>query len=86
MSTADRSNDVVTLIRLVPLPRVDATDAESAIVAAFGKASVRTESDSIFLVVRNESAVHRIKVGDIIQWVAEPFGAVWLTERAQSCS
>jgi hypothetical protein len=86
MSTADGPNDVVTLIRLVPLPRAEATDAESAIVATFGRASVRIEGDSIFLVVRNESAIHRIKVGDVIQWVAEPFGAVWRTERARSCS
>jgi len=86
MSTAERSDDVVTLIRLLPLPRVEATAAESAIVASFGKASVRTESDSIFLVVRNEAALRRIKVGDVIQWVAEPFGAVWRTERVQPCS
>ncbi len=85
MSAADRSDDVVTLIRLIPLPRVEATDAESAIVASFGKASLRTESDSIFLVVRNELAFCRIKVGDIIQWVAEPLGVAWLTKRTQPC-
>ena len=85
MSAADRSDDVVTLIRLLPLPRVEATDAELAIVASFGKASLRTESDSIFLVVRNEPALCRIKGGDIIQWVAEPLGVAWLTERTQPC-
>ena len=81
MTVADPPEDVVTVIRLVPLRRDERTDAESAIVANFGHACLRTEGDSIFLVVRNESALRRIKVGDIVQWVAEPFGVVWLAEQ-----
>jgi hypothetical protein len=42
---------------------------------------MRTEGDAIFLVVRNESTLGRLKVGDIVQWVAEPLGVVWLAER-----
>ena len=73
--------DIVTVIRLVSLGRAERADAESAIVAAFAHASMRTEGNSIFLVTRNDSALRRIKVGDIVQWVAEPFGVVWLAER-----
>ena len=81
MSAADHSNDdVVTVIRLVPLGRPEREDARSAIVATVGQASMRTEGSSIFLVARNESTVRRIQVGDIVQWVAEPFGVVWVAE------
>ena len=73
--------DVVTVIRLVPLGRAEG-ERESAIVANFGSACMRTEGDAIFLVVRNESTLGRLKVGDIVQWVAEPFGVVWLAERS----
>jgi hypothetical protein len=73
--------DVVTVIRLVPLARSAQPSAESAIVASFGSACMRIDGDAIFLVVRNESTLGRLKVGDIVQWVAEPFGVVWLAER-----
>jgi len=73
--------DVVTVIRLVPLAGSARLSAESAIVASFGSACMRTEGDAIFLVVRDESTLGRLKVGDIVQWVAEPFGVVWLAER-----
>jgi len=78
----DALTDVVTVIRLVPLVRSARPSAESAIVASFGSACMRTEGDSTFLVVRDESTVGRLKVGDIVQWVAEPFGVVWLAECA----
>ena len=81
MTEADPPEDLVTVIRLVPLARAERTDTESAIVATFGHASMRTAGDSIFLVARNESALRRIKAGDIVQWVAEPFGVVWLAEQ-----
>ena len=77
----DALKDVVTVIRLVPLACSARLSAESAIVASFGSACMRTEGDAIFLVVRNESPLGRLKVGDIVQWVAEPFGVVWLAER-----
>ena len=73
--------DVVTVIRLVPLACSARLSAESAIVASFGSACMRTEGDAIFLVVRDDSTLGRLKVGDIVQWVAEPFGVVWLAER-----
>ena len=73
--------DVVTVIRLVPLAGSTRLSAESAIVASFGSAHMRTEGAAIFLVIRNESTLGRLKVGDIVQWVAEPFGVVWLAER-----
>ena len=81
MTGAGSPEDLVTVIRLVPLGRGAPADAESAIVATVGHASLRTEGDSIFLVARNDSALRRIKVGDIVQWVAEPFGVVWLAEQ-----
>ena len=77
----DALKDVVTVIRLVPLAGSAGLSAESAIVASFGSACMRTEGDAIFLVVRDESTLGRLQVGDIVQWVAEPFGAVWLAER-----
>jgi hypothetical protein len=80
MTAENAPADVVTVVRLVPLARADPS-GESAIVASFGKASMRTEGDAIFLVVRNESILGRLKVGDIVQWVAEPFRVVWLAER-----
>jgi hypothetical protein len=77
MSATVRSqDDVVTVIRLMSLGR----GTESAVVTTVGQASTRLEGNSIFLVARDESAVRHIKVGDIVQWVAEPFGAVWLAE------
>ena len=81
MSAADRSDDVVTVIRLVSLGHAERQGAESAIVATVGQASTHTEGNSFFLVARHESAVRHIKAGDIVQWVAEPFGVVWLAER-----
>jgi hypothetical protein len=80
MSGAYSPDDVVTVIRLVSLGRTDRQGTASAVVATVAQASTRLEGNSIFLVARNESAVRHIKVGDIVQWVAEPFGAVWLAE------
>ena len=73
--------DVVTVIRLVPLPRAEWTSGESAIVAGLGRASMRTEGDAFLLVVGNEVPLGHLKAGDIVQWVAEPFGVVWLAQR-----
>jgi hypothetical protein len=83
---ADALQDVVTVIRLVPLSRAERPCAESAIVTSFGRASMRTEEDAVFLVVGNELTRGRLKVGDIVQWVAEPFGVVWLAERGVAVS
>jgi hypothetical protein len=77
----DALNDVVTVIRLVPLAGAARPGGESAIVASFGNASTRTEGDAVFLVVGNELTRGRLKVGAIVHWVAEPFGVVWLAER-----
>jgi hypothetical protein len=76
------SADVVTVVRLMPLgPAGQGTD-QSGIVANFERACLRTEGDAIFLVIRNESSLVRLEVGDIVHWVAEPFGVVWRAERA----
>lgn len=69
------------MIRLVPLGRAERASDAAALVASFGTACSRTEGDAIFLVVRNESTLGRLRVGDIVHWVAEPFGVVWLAER-----
>jgi hypothetical protein len=81
MTREDAAEDVVTVIRLVPLGGAERASGESAMVASFGRACMRTDGDAIFLVVRDESTLERLKVGDIVQWVAEPFGVVWLAER-----
>jgi hypothetical protein len=81
MTPHDGSQEVVTVIRLVPLARAERGSGEAAIVASLGRASLRTEGDSVFLVVRDESTAGRLKVGDIVQWEAEPFRVVWLAER-----
>ena len=81
MTPDDAPNDVVTVIRLVPLGRADRASGESAIVASFGSACLRTEGDSIFLVVHHESTLERLKAGDVVHWVAEPFGVVWRAEQ-----
>ena len=81
MTAADRSDDVVTVVRLVSLGSNDRGDGNSGIVTTLGQASVRTAGDSFLLVARDESALRRLKVGDIVHWVAEPFGAVWRVEQ-----
>jgi len=81
MTPEDAANDVVTVVRLVPLGRGGQGSSESAIVAGFGSARLRTEGDSVFLVARRESILERLKVGNVVQWVAEPFGVVWLAQR-----
>ena len=82
MTRDHEPTDVVTVIRLVPLGRADGSSEESAIVASFASASVRREGDALFLVVRDGSTLGRLKVGDIVHWIAEPFGVVWRAERA----
>jgi len=81
MSAADRSDDLVTVIRLVSLGRADRGDANSGIVTTVGQASIRTEGDSFLLVTRDASALPRLRVGDIVYWVAERFGVVWRAEQ-----
>jgi hypothetical protein len=65
----------VAVIRLVPLGGAEQASGQSAIVASFGSASLRTEGNCIFPVGRHESTLGRVKVGDIVQWVAEPSGS-----------
>ena len=77
-----QTEGVVTLVRLMPLGRAEQGTDQSAIVASFGRAYLRTEGDAIFLVIRDESPVGRLEVGDIVHWVAEPFRVVWRAERA----
>ena len=81
MSAADRSDDVVTVIRLVSLGRADGGDANSGIVTTVGQASIRTEGDSFLLVIRDAATLRRLKVGDVVHGVAERFGVVWLAEQ-----
>ena len=81
MSAADRADDVVTVIRLVSLGRADRGDGNSGIVTTLGQASVRTEGDSFLLVTRDEAALRRLRVGDVIHWVADRFGVVWRAEQ-----
>jgi hypothetical protein len=82
MTRDHEPKDVVTVIRLVPLRRADGSSGESAIVASFASACVRREGDAVFLVVRDGPFLERLEVGDIVHWVAEPFGVVWRAERA----
>jgi hypothetical protein len=81
MSAADRSDDVVTVVRLVSLGRADRGGANSGIVTTLGQASIRTEGDSFLLVTRDTSALRRLRVGDIVHWVADPLGVVWRAEQ-----
>jgi len=77
----DARQDVVTVIRLVPLSGPERPGADSAIVASFESACLRTEGNALFLIIRNESTHKRLKVGDVVQWGAQPFGVVWLAEQ-----
>ncbi len=81
MSAADRSDDVVTVLRLVSLGRADRGDVNSSIVTTVGQASLRTEGDTFLLVTRDESALRRLRVGDIVHGVADRFGVVWRAEQ-----
>jgi hypothetical protein len=80
MTRDNDAKDVVTVMRLVPLGRADGTSQESGIAASFASAWVRTEGDAFFLVVPDARALGGFKVGDIVHWVAEPFGVVWRAE------
>ena len=80
MIQEDDPKDVVMVLRLVPLCRADGTSRESAIAASFASARVRTEGDAVFLVVPDARTLGGFKVGDIVHWVAEPFGVVWRAE------
>ena len=82
MTTENAPADVVTVVRLVPLGRAEQGTDQSAIVANFGRAFLHTEGDAVFLVIRNEASLGRLKVGDIVHWVAEPFGVVWRADYA----
>ena len=72
---------MVTVIRLVPIGRGEQADVGSAIVAELGEARIRTEGDSIFLIVDDEASLPRLKAGDIVQWAAKPLRVVWLAHR-----
>ena len=80
MNAADRSDDVVAVIRLVSLGRAERGDGSSGIVTTVGQASMRTDGDSFLLVTRDEPALRRLRVGDIIHGVADRFGVVWRVE------
>jgi len=81
MTAGYSAEDVVTVIRLVSLGRGGRGDANAGIVTTVEQASMRAEGDSVFLVTRDASTLRRLEVGDIVHWVAERFGVVWLTER-----
>ena len=81
MSATDRSDEVVTVLRLVSLGRADRGDVNSSIVTTVGQASLRTEGDTFLLVTRDESALRRLRVGDIVHGVADRFGVVWRAEQ-----
>ena len=80
MSAADRSDDVVTMIRLVSLGRADRGDGSSGIVTAVGQASMRTDGDSFLLVTRDEPALRHLRAGDIVHGLTDRFGVVWRVE------
>ena len=81
MSATDRSDEVVTVLRLVSLGRADRGDVNSSIVTTVGQASLRTEGDTFLLVIRDAATLRRFKVGDVVHGVAERFGVVWLAEQ-----
>jgi hypothetical protein len=81
MTEGYSAEDVVTVIRLVSLGSSGQGDANAGIVTTVGQASMRAEGESVFLVTRNASALRRLEVGDIVHWVAERFGVVWLAEQ-----
>lgn len=72
---------MATLIRLVPFGRGDQAEGGSAIVADLGEARIRTEGNSIFLIVGDELPLGRLKAGDIVRWAAEPLRVIWLAEQ-----
>ena len=52
----------------------------SAIVADIGEARIRTDGDSIFLIVGAALPLRRLKAGDVVGWAAEPLHVIWLAE------
>ena len=81
MTEGYSAEDIVTVIRLMSLGRGGRGDANAGIVTTVGQASMRAEGDSVFLVTRDAAALRRLEVGDIVHWVAERFGVVWLAEQ-----
>lgn len=68
----DALENVVPVIPLVPLVRAGRASDVGAIVPSFGTACSRTEGDAAFLVVHNDWTIGRLRLGDILHWVAEP--------------
>ena len=85
---------LVTVIRLVRLEGSGA-DVSRALVAGVTSATFLRDaaSDSAFLIVPTGGAltsqrdgphhVADIRVGDVVGWVAEPYGALWIADRTR---
>ena len=81
MSEGYSPEDVVTVIRLLSLRRNEQADVNAGVVTTLERASLATEGAAVVLVTRDASVLRRLKVGDIVHWVAERCGIVGTTER-----
>lgn len=83
MNPVESADDVVTVIRLMPVANVTPGDAGAAVLASLGHARMRMEGSSIVLILRDAdpATLRDIKAGDIVQWVAEPLGVIWRAEQ-----
>ena len=85
MSAGDQA---VTVIRLVRPAGVPGTTPERGVVADVVHGTVRTDTGAgcTYLVVPHNRGAERratpdIRVGDVVGWIAEPLGVLWVAEQ-----
>lgn len=83
----------VVVIRLVRVRGPHGSPTERGVVAAVGEGQLDTNGDghASYLIVSPDSPLARadaarrtaadIRVGDVVAWVAEPYGALWVADR-----
>ena len=86
----------ITVIRLVRIGPSEATSPSRGVVAGVMDATLAEDADAraAYLLVPHDRALTResgerrqvadIQVGDVIAWVAEPYGALWVAEQTDA--
>jgi hypothetical protein len=83
----------VVVIRLVCVRGPQGSPTERGVVAAVGEGRLDTDGDGhpSYLIVSPDAAlagadaarrgVSDIRVGDVVAWIGEPYGALWVADR-----
>ena len=81
----------VVVIRLVRVRGLLGSPTERGVVAAVCEGQLDTDGDASYLILPCEQALTRtgaarrtaadIRVGDVVAWVGEPYGALWVADQ-----